>query len=186
MKVLVADNHDSFTYNLVQMIRESGAEPVVKYTEDITLHEINGCHKLLVSPGPGLPSGKLKKLLKESAPHTSVLGICLGHQAAAEAFGGKLKHSDRIYHGESVAVYSKLKDYILFKDIPEVFSGGRYHSWIVDKGSLPVCFEVTALDDNNEIMGLHHKEFNLHTLQFHPESILTPEGNKIIFNWLNE
>lgn len=186
MKVLVADNHDSFTYNLVQMIRESGAEPVVKYTENIIIGEIKEYDKLLISPGPGLPSGKLKKLIKESASYSSILGVCLGHQAAAEAFGGKLKQSARIYHGEAVDVKSTLKDYILFRDVAEVFPGGRYHSWIVDKGSLPDCFVVTALDDNNEIMGLHHKEFNLHTLQFHPESILTPEGNKIIFNWLNE
>jgi anthranilate synthase component II len=184
MKVLVVDNHDSFTYNLVQQLAESGAQTIVKPLEDISLKKIKEFRKLLISPGPGLPSKKLKNLIKQAAPDASVLGVCLGHQAAAMVYGGKLKQASRIYHGEAADIRITNKEYSLFRDMPDVFAAGRYHSWIIDPDTLPEILEITAVDENNEIMGLRHKEFDLHTVQFHPESILTPEGSKIISNWL--
>jgi anthranilate synthase component II len=185
MNVLVVDNHDSFTYNLVQMLKECNASPVVRLCENFSYSEALNYHKILISPGPGLPSQKLRRIIKKISAHSSILGVCLGHQAAAEVFGGHLKKAARIYHGEAVKTRVVINGYDLYKDLPGEFITGRYHSWVVDNQNLPDTLEITAIDENNEIMGLHHKQLDLHTVQFHPESILTPEGNKIISNWLN-
>jgi anthranilate synthase component II len=184
MKILVIDNHDSFTYNLVQLIRENNAEPVVRTSENINKKEIKSFEKILISPGPGLPADKLKDIIRQTSGYSSLLGVCLGHQAIAEVFGGKLKQALRIYHGEALPVFIKAKDYFLFKNMDDGFAGGRYHSWIVDKDTLPDILEITASDPDDEIMGLRHKGLDIHSIQFHPESILTPQGDKIIINWL--
>lgn len=184
MKVLIIDNNDSFTYNLVQMLRESNAEPVIKSIDDIYIDEVLNYKKILISPGPGMPSEKLLKIIRKVDRDSSLLGVCLGQQAIAEAFGAKLKPSMRICHGEATEIIQIVNDYKLFSGLPEKFSAGRYHSWIIDPLTLTFELETTAEDVNGEIMGIRHKTLDIHAVQFHPESILTPQGNLIIFNWL--
>jgi anthranilate synthase component II len=184
VEVLIIDNQDSFTYNLVQMVKQNGIIPAVKLCDEVTPIELTDYDKILVSPGPGVPSDKLKDLIRHAAGKNSIFGVCLGHQAIAEVFGGRIIPSKRIYHGESVITSAVIKDYFLFNSLPEDLITGRYHSWVVDPGSLPAGLEVTCVDPSGEIMGLRHKEFDIHSVQFHPESILTPEGKTIITNWL--
>jgi len=188
MKILVLDNYDSFTYNLVHLIEKIIGERVDVYRNDqIGLDKVKDYDKIVLSPGPGLPeeSGILLSLIKEYAPVKSILGVCLGQQAIAEVFGGKLKNLSKVYHGVAgrVRVFRD-KEPVLFAGLPEVIDAGRYHSWVVDEQTFPESLEVTARDENQYIMALKHKQFDVRGVQFHPESVLTPEGEQILHNWL--
>lgn len=186
--ILVLDNYDSFTYNLVHAIRKiSGRQVDVYRNDEITLEEIDKYDKIVLSPGPGLPkeAGILLDVIKTYASSKSILGVCLGHQAIGVAFGGKLHNMNRVIHGMATSVRLKHSGNSLFKGLPETFQAGRYHSWIVSEEDLPGCLEVTSYDDEGKIMSMKHKDYDLEGVQFHPESILTPLGEKIIENWLN-
>ena len=188
MKILVIDNYDSFTYNLVHAIKKiSGLQVDVYRNDEISLEEIENYDKIVLSPGPGIPeeAGLLLDIIKAYAPKKSILGVCLGHQAIGEAFGGKLHNMNRVLHGIATPVTRTGNHSILFKDLPDTFDVGRYHSWIVQDEQLPECFEVTSYDNEGLIMSMQHKEYDVHSVQFHPESVLTPLGEKIIENWLN-
>ena len=191
MKILVFDNYDSFTYNLVHLVKKITGEKVDVYRNDqITLADVAAYDKIILSPGPGIPkeAGLLLPLIKEYAATKSILGVCLGHQAIAEAFGGTLINLSTVFHGVATPVkiippQAGQKSKIL-QGLPETIEVGRYHSWIVSDDNFPEELEVTARDGNGYIMGLQHKEFDVQGVQFHPESVLTPDGEKILQNWL--
>ncbi|MCC8089775.1 MAG: aminodeoxychorismate/anthranilate synthase component II [Rikenellaceae bacterium] len=187
MKILIFDNYDSFTYNIYHSVRKLGFTDVDVYRNDkIGIDEIAKYDKIILSPGPGIPSesGLLPELLKKYAPAKSILGICLGEQAIGECFGAELLNLPDVYHGISTPVKILCGDDPVFKDIPSVTEVGRYHSWIVNRENLPSCLEVTAEDDNGNIMALRHREYDVRGVQFHPESVLTPLGDKMFDNWL--
>ncbi len=187
MKILVIDNYDSFTYNLVHAIKKISGLPVDVYRNDeISLEEIEKYDKIVLSPGPGIPeeAGLLLDIIKEFAPKKSMLGVCLGHQAIGEAFGGKLHNMNRVLHGIATPVKLTKNRSVLFDKLPESFEVGRYHSWIVENEDLPDCFEVTSYDKDGMIMSMKHKDYDVESVQFHPESVLTPLGEKMIENWL--
>ena len=192
MKILVFDNYDSFTYNLVHLVEKITNEEVDVFRNDqIALEDVKKYDKIILSPGPGLPveAGLLLPLIKEYAATKSILGVCLGHQAIGEAFGGKLENLSNVYHGvatEMKTVNSKqlTVNSKLFNGLPTSFLAGRYHSWIVSKENFPEELEVTAEDENGYIMALQHKKFDIQGVQFHPESVLTPDGEIIMRNWL--
>ena len=176
MKILVFDNYDSFTYNLVHLVEKITHEKVDVFRNDqIALEKVKEYDKIILSPGPGIPeeAGLLLPLIKEFAATKSILGVCLGHQAIGEAFGGKLTNQ-----------IDRKKKSDLFKDLPDSIEVGRYHSWIIDEKNFPDELEITARDENNYIMALQHKKFDVQGVQFHPESILTPDGEVIMRNWL--
>ncbi|RNI32709.1 aminodeoxychorismate/anthranilate synthase component II [Hanamia caeni] len=192
MKILIFDNYDSFTYNLVHMVEGITNEKADVYRNDkISLESINEYDKIILSPGPGLPceSGLLLPLIKKFAPSKSIMGVCLGQQAIAEVFGGKLINLKNVYHG--VATKIKIDEYRtktqndVFKDLPSEFEAGRYHSWVVDSENFPQDLEITARDEDGLIMGLRHRTYDVQGVQFHPESVLTPEGEKMMRNWLS-
>ena len=186
IKILLFDNYDSFTYNLVHAIKSLGYENVDVYRNyKIELSQIDQYDKIILSPGPGIPSeaGIMMELIKEYANHKSILGVCLGHQAIAEAFGAKLENISTVFHGVQTAIKIVKEDY-LFAELPKEILAGRYHSWIVSKSDFPSELEVTAVDESGDIMALKHKTLDLHGVQFHPESILTPDGVQIIQNFL--
>ena len=186
--ILVIDNYDSFTYNLVHAIKKiSGKEVDVYRNDEISLEEIEKYEKIVLSPGPGIPeeAGLLLDIIKEYAPKKSILGVCLGHQAIGEAFGGELHNMNRVLHGIATPVKLTGNKSVLFNGLPETFDVGRYHSWIVKEENLPDCFEVTSYDKEGMIMSIKHKQYDVQGVQFHPESVLTPLGEKIIENWLN-
>lgn len=187
MKILVFDNYDSFTYNLVQMIEQIAGEKVdVLRNDQVPLQDIEKYDKIILSPGPGIPeeAGILLEVIKKYAPTKSIFGVCLGQQAIAEAFGGSLINLTEIYHG--VATESKqVKEHSIFKNLPETLEVGRYHSWAVDPDNFPEELEITSVDKNGMIMSLKHKTYDVHAVQYHPESILTPDGKKILANWLS-
>lgn len=186
MKLLIFDNYDSFTYNLVHLVKELGYDDITVCRNDqMTLEEVNTYDKIILSPGPGIPSeaGLLLPLIRQYAATKSILGICLGHQAIAEAFGGQLSNLDNVYHGVATPVAIVQEDY-LFQQFPESLEVGRYHSWVVDRSSLPGELEVTAVDENGFVMALRHNTYDVHGLQFHPESVLTPRGRELIQNFL--
>ena len=191
MKILIFDNYDSFTYNLVHVVEKIIHGKVDVFRNDkISLEKVNEYDKIILSPGPGLPveSGLLLPLIKEYAATKSILGVCLGQQAIAENFGGKLVNLKNVFHG----VASKIKinenrtlsENDVFKSLPNELEAGRYHSWVVDKNDFPAELEITAEDENGYIMALRHKTFDVQAVQFHPESVLTPDGEKIMKNWL--
>lgn len=187
MKILIFDNYDSFTYNLVHLVKELGYTDVDVYRNDkIALKEIAKYDKIILSPGPGIPSeaGLLLPLIKEYAGKKPILGVCLGHQAIGETFGAKLTNLEDVYHGVATQVSIVKSDYI-FNGLGSEIEAGRYHSWIVNSNGLPECLEVTAVDDKGQIMALRHREYDIHGVQFHPESVLTPTGEMIIKNFLN-
>lgn len=186
MKLLIFDNYDSFTYNIVHAVRELGIEPDVRRNDCITLDEIDGYDKIIISPGPGIPSeaGILPDLLKRYAPVKPILGVCLGEQAIGECFGAKLENLSRVYHGIRSEISIIKPDYI-FEGLPDRIEVGRYHSWVVSREDFPECLEVTAVSDDGNIMALRHKTYDVRGVQFHPESILTPSGMTIITNWIN-
>ena len=187
MRILVFDNYDSFTYNLVQYVEKVSSSKVDVFRNDkISLEEIGKYDKILLSPGPGIPSeaGLLLDVIKKYAPTKSMLGVCLGQQAIGEVFGGKLVNLDSVYHGVATEM-EVVKEDVLFKGLPTKFKAGRYHSWVVDSKNFPSELEVTVKDENGYVMGLRHKKFDVHGVQFHPESILTEYGLEIIRNWIS-
>lgn len=188
MKVLVLDNYDSFTYNLVHILRELGVgeQMAVVRNDKIAVSEVDQYDKILLSPGPGIPkeAGIMMELIRTYAPTKSMLGICLGHQGIAEAFGSELYNMPLVLHGYADTVYLEDEEEILFRSLPSSFGVCRYHSWAVEPQSLNGDLKVTARDIKGEIMGLRHREYDVHGLQFHPESILTEHGKVIIENWL--
>ena len=186
-RILVIDNYDSFTYNLVQYVSElEGTEVTVYTNDDERINNALEFNALIISPGPGLPeeAGSMIKIFEiENLPPT--LGVCLGHQAIAEAFGGKLYQLSDVYHGVATSISIVSKEEKLFDGIETGFKAGRYHSWVVDPGSLEECpLKITCVDENNTIMGIRHESKNIMGLQFHPESVLTPEGRKMIGNFI--
>lgn len=185
MKILILDNYDSFTYNIVHAVRETGYAPDVVRNDMIPIEEVGKFDKIIISPGPGIPSeaGILKELLEHYAETKPILGICLGHQAIGERFGAKLVNLPEVYHGVQTSVRQLGDDYI-FNGFEAEFPVGRYHSWVVDGNTLPECIEVTAYDDAGMVMALRHRTLDVHGVQFHPESILTPDGTRIIDNFL--
>jgi anthranilate synthase component 2 len=193
MKILIFDNYDSFTYNLVHLVEKITNEKVDVYRNDkIALEDIRRYDKIILSPGPGLPSeaGLLMPLIKEYASTKSILGVCLGHQAIGEVFGGKLTNLSSVFHGVATPVKTvngqqSIASSDLFSGLPETFPVGRYHSWIIDKEDFPDELEITAEDENGFIMALRHKLYDVQGVQFHPESVLTPDGEKIMRNWLS-
>ncbi len=187
MKILVFDNYDSFTYNLVHLVEKITDQKVDVYRNDkIPLEKVADYDKIILSPGPGVPeeAGLLLPLIKEYAASKSILGVCLGHQAIGQAFGGKLTNLSSVFHGVATSCRLSTVDSPLFKDMPDCLEIGRYHSWVVDKEGFPDELEITAEDDNGFIMGLQHKTYDVQGVQFHPESVLTPMGDKILRNWL--
>jgi anthranilate synthase component 2 len=186
MKLLVFDNYDSFTYNLVQMLRELSAASIDVYRNDeIPLEQVKGYDKILLSPGPGIPSesGLLLPLIKEYASTKSIFGVCLGQQAIGEAFGGSLSNLSKVYHGIATDL-TLTHPSSLFEGLPNTFKVGRYHSWVVNENDLPADLVITSKDAEGYIMSLEHKTLDVKGVQYHPESVLTPEGAKIITNWL--
>jgi len=185
-RLLVFDNYDSFTYNLVHAVKKLGYKDVEVHRNDqISLEEIAKFDKIILSPGPGIPSesGILLDVIKTYAPTKSIFGVCLGEQAIGEAFGAKLINLPEVYHGVSSNV-DIIADDLLFHGLPKQLEVGRYHSWAVSKEGLPDCLEVTAVDGDGMIMALHHKTYDVRGVQFHPESVLTPMGEQMILNWL--
>ena len=188
MKILVFDNYDSFTYNLVHLVQKiTNTKVDVFRNDEIALEKVADYDKIILSPGPGIPveAGMLLPLIKEYASTKSILGVCLGHQAIGEAFGGKLINLDTVYHGVAMDCRLAIDGCRLFADLPEKISVGRYHSWIVSDEDFPGELEITAKDENGYIMGLQHKTYDVQGVQFHPESVLTPDGETIIRNWLS-
>mgnify|MGYP006271011657 CR=1 FL=1 len=187
MKILVFDNYDSFTYNLVQMIKELTTASVEVYRNDeIALEKVKSYDKILLSPGPGIPSesGLLLPLIKEYAATKSIFGVCLGQQAIAESFGGSLSNLSKVYHGIATDVQLTSPS-TLFEGLPNSFKVGRYHSWVVNEKDLPKELIITSKDEDGFIMSLEHTNYDVKGVQYHPESVLTPNGAKIIENWLN-
>ena len=186
VSVLVIDNYDSFVYNLVHYLEELDCEVTVRRNNEISLEEVAQFDKILLSPGPGIPdeAGMLKAIVKEFASTKSILGVCLGQQAIGEVFGGKLLNLETVYHGVATKVIKNVTDEALFNGIDKEFEVGRYHSWVVDN-NLPNCLEATSFDENGQVMSLRHREYDVRGVQFHPESVLTPNGKLMIKNWIS-
>jgi len=188
MKILVFDNYDSFTYNLVHLVEKITDEKVDVYRNDeISLEKVNEYDKIILSPGPGVPSeaGLLLPLIKQYAATKSILGVCLGHQAIGEAFGGKLINLDKVYHGVATPIKVKSQKSKILQGLGDTIEVGRYHSWIVSKENFPADeLEITAEDANGYIMAMQHKKYDVQGVQFHPESVLTPDGETMLRNWL--
>lgn len=185
MKILLIDNYDSFTYNLFQYLEEAGAAVTVVRNDQFRLADVAAYDKIVLSPGPGIPSeaGLLEDVIKAYAGQKPILGICLGEQAIGEVFGGQLHNLDHVFHGVQTPAHIVADDY-LFHGLPRDIVVGRYHSWVVQTEGLPDCIEVTAISDEGQIMALCHKEYDVHGIQFHPESILTPDGRTMIENFV--
>lgn len=185
MKIVIIDNYDSFTYNLSHLIKELGAEVTVVRNDQFRLPDLARYDKIVLSPGPGIPSeaGLLLDVIREYKGRKPILGVCLGHQAIGEVFGASLRNLSDVYHGVATEGHKTCDD-LLFRGLPERFTMGRYHSWVVDSEGLPDCLEVTALSDDGLIMALRHRDYDIRGIQFHPESVLTPDGRTMINNWL--
>lgn len=185
MKIVLIDNYDSFTYNLFQYLEEEGAEVTVVRNDQFRIGQLEAYDKIVLSPGPGIPAeaGLLEEAIRTYAPTKPILGICLGEQAIGEVFGGQLYNLPHVFHGVQTPVHIVADDYI-FRSLPKDIQVGRYHSWVVTPEGLPPCLEVTAVSDEGQIMALRHKEYDVHGIQFHPESILTPEGRCMIHNFV--
>lgn len=186
-RILVIDNYDSFTYNLVHYLEDLDCEVIVKRNDQLSLSEVDLFDKIVLSPGPGIPdeAGLLKDIIKTYAPTKKIFGVCLGQQAIAEVFGGTLINLNEVYHGIATKISILNTTDPLFEGLSEEIEVGRYHSWVVNP-DLPEVLEVTSVDENGQIMSLRHKEYNVCAVQFHPESVLTPNGKKILENWLKE
>lgn len=184
MKVVIIDNYDSFTYNLSHLIKELGAEVTVLRNDQFKLEELEQFNKIVLSPGPGIPSeaGLLLDVIRTYAGKKPILGVCLGHQAIGEVFGGKLVNLSEVFHGVATPCHILVDDPI-FSGLERTITIGRYHSWVVSKEAFPDCLEITAEIDG-QVMALRHKTLNVRGIQFHPESVLTPYGKKMIQNWL--
>jgi len=186
-KILVIDNYDSFVYNLVHYLESLNCEVIVKRNDQLELDEVEAFDKILLSPGPGIPdeAGLLKPIIEKYGASKSIFGVCLGQQAIGEVYGGTLRNLDQVYHGVATKVKSVVNDTILFDGLDTSFEVGRYHSWVVAKDSLPDSLEITSVDENGQIMSIRHKEYDVRGVQFHPESVLTPDGMKMLENWVN-
>ncbi|KOY88062.1 anthranilate synthase subunit II [bacterium 336/3] len=187
MNLLVLDNYDSFTYNLVHLLREVGFNPDVFRNDKITVDEVNQYDKILLSPGPSLPkdAGIMPKVIQTYASTKSILGVCLGHQAIGEAFGGSLYNLPEVQHGVATDTIITNTQEKLFQKLPQQFKIGRYHSWVIDKKSLEnTDLQITAEDEQGFVMAVRHKKYDVCGVQFHPESILTEHGKQMILNWL--
>ena len=184
-KILVIDNYDSFTYNLVHYLEDLNCEVTVYRNDEFDIDEIVIFDKIVLSPGPGIPdeAGLLKAVIAKYASTKSILGVCLGQQAIGEVFGGTLSNLDKVYHGVATMVKTSVDDELLFEGLGNEFEVGRYHSWVVD-AELPEVLEATSFDENGQVMSLRHKTFDVRGVQFHPESVLTPNGKKILENWV--
>ncbi|WP_019949424.1 anthranilate synthase component II [Hymenobacter aerophilus] len=187
MNILVLDNYDSFTYNLVQVLRELGHRDNVRVIRNdrLALDEVEAYDAVLLSPGPGLPAeaGMMPEIIRRYAPTKRVLGVCLGHQGLAESFGGELYNLPQVLHGLATEARLTAPDR-LFDELPATFKVGRYHSWSVRPESVPAALEVTAVDENGQVLAFRHREFDVRGVQFHPESILTEHGRQMLANWL--
>ena len=183
--VLVVDNYDSFVYNLVHYLEELNCEVTVRRNDEIDLEEVEKFDKILLSPGPGIPdeAGALKEIIARYSASKSILGVCLGQQAIGEVFGGKLLNLSDVFHGVTSRINLSVDNEALFSELGRELEVGRYHSWVVDK-ELPACLEATSFDENGQVMSLRHRELDVRGVQFHPESVLTPQGKKIIENWI--
>ena len=197
MKIVIIDNYDSFTYNLSHLVKELGQEVTVLRNDQFELDAIDAFDKIILSPGPGIPSeaGLLLDVIRTYAGRKPILGVCLGHQAIGEAFGGKLENLSEVFHGVATPCHQTAAC-PLFKGLPETFSIGRYHSWVVSNDHFPACLEITAVSDERQqlsdgtsnarqIMALRHRQYDIYGIQFHPESVLTPEGKLIIKNFID-
>jgi len=182
---MVIDNYDSFTHNLVHDLRDLGCDVTVKRNDKISLEEIAPFDRILLSPGPGIPdeAGQLKSVIEACAEHKSILGVCLGHQAIGEVFGGTLENLEEVYHGVATPITTVVDDEMLFEGLSKSFNVGRYHSWVVS-GQLPEVLEATSFDEEGQVMSLRHRKYDVRGVQFHPESILTPCGKQILKNWI--
>lgn len=187
MKVVIIDNYDSFTYNLAHLVKELGADVTVFRNDQFQLPELERFDKIILSPGPGIPSeaGLLMDVIRKYAGRKPMLGVCLGHQAIGEAFGAKLTNLSEVYHGVATPCTQFGND-VIFDGLDKCIEIGRYHSWVVDRSGFPDCLDVTAGSDDGCIMGLKHKSYDIHGIQFHPESVLTPDGKKMVRNWLEK
>lgn len=185
-KIVIIDNYDSFTYNLAHLVRELGADVTVYRNDQFQLNQLAPFDQILLSPGPGIPSeaGLLLDVIRTYAGKKPILGVCLGHQAIGEVFGGTLTNLSEVFHGVATEGTQFQNDPI-FAGLPRRIMMGRYHSWVVAKENLPDCLEITAESDEGQIMALRHKNYDIHGIQFHPESVLTPDGRVILQNWLS-
>lgn len=185
-KVVIVDNYDSFTYNLAHLLKQLGAQVTVLRNDQFELADLEAFDKIVLSPGPGIPSeaGLLLDVIRTYAGRKPMLGVCLGHQAIGECFGGKLTNLSDVFHGVQTPSRIVKRDYI-FDGLGDEVPVGRYHSWVVDTDGFPECLEVTATSPEGQVMALCHREFDIHGIQYHPESVLTPDGATIVGNWLN-
>ena len=185
-KILVIDNYDSFTFNLVHYLEDLKCDVTVLRNDKFDLEDIKHFDKIVLSPGPGIPdeAGLLKAVIKRYASSKSILGVCLGQQAIAEVFGGNIINLEEVYHGVHTNITISVDDEPLFNGMDKTIEVGRYHSWVVDS-NIPDALEVTSVDDNGQIMSLRHKTFDVKGVQFHPESVLTPNGKQLLENWIN-
>lgn len=191
MKIVIIDNYDSFTYNLSHLVKSLGAEVTVLRNDQFLLTDLEPYSKIILSPGPGIPSeaGLLTEVIRTYAGRKPILGVCLGHQAIGEVFGARLENLSDVFHGVATPCHiageeTKPCGDAIFSGLPNVITVGRYHSWVVSRDGLPDCLEVTAVSDEGQIMALRHKTLNVRGIQFHPESVLTPDGKRIMQNWM--
>lgn len=185
MKIIIIDNYDSFTYNLAHLVKELGHNVTVWRNDQFEMASLASYDRIILSPGPGVPSeaGLLTDVIRFYAGEIPMLGICLGHQAIGEVFGASLTNLSKVYHGVQTPCRVNTDD-PLFEGFPEEILIGRYHSWVVSRNGLPACLEVIAESEDGQIMALRHREYNIYGVQFHPESVLTPDGKKLMANWL--
>jgi len=185
MKIVIIDNYDSFTYNLSHLVKELGAEVTVLRNDQFELSQLESFSKIILSPGPGIPSeaGLLCDVIRQYADRKPILGVCLGHQAIGEVFGGRLENLSEVFHGVATPCHV-VADEPLFSGLERNIIVGRYHSWVVSREQFPECLEVTAVSDEGQVMALRHRQLNVRGIQFHPESVLTPNGRQMLQNWL--
>lgn len=186
MKIVIIDNYDSFTYNLSHLVKEMGADVTVFRNDQFSLDSLEAFDKIILSPGPGIPSeaGLLLDVIRTYAGKKPILGVCLGHQAIGEAFGGRLENLSDVFHGVATPCHITA-DSPLFQGLAKDITIGRYHSWVVSREAFPECLEITAVSDEGQVMALQHRQLPIYGIQFHPESVLTPEGKEIIKNYIN-
>jgi len=185
-KVVIIDNYDSFTYNLVHYFEDLLCEVTVLRNDEFELDELKPFDKIVLSPGPGVPSdaGLLKAVIQTYAKNKSILGVCLGQQAIGEVFGGSIVNLEKVYHGVATKINVVVNDETLFEGLEQQLEVGRYHSWVINTEDFPEILEITSLGENGEIMSLRHKTYDVKGVQFHPESVLTPDGMQILANWV--
>ena len=186
-KILVIDNYDSFTYNLVHYLQDLNCEVTVYRNDEFDIDEVKKFDKILLSPGPGVPdeAGLLKEVIKTYSPSKSILGVCLGQQAIGEVFGGSLINLDKVYHGVATNVTILVDNENLYNGLEKQIEVGRYHSWVINPQDFPESLEITSVDENGQIMSVRHRTLDVKGVQFHPESVLTPHGKKMLENWVN-